>query len=504
MEDLLSGGLDYRKIGMDSSVGIEKFSFTMNGNADRFASRNKAEVLLHKSGKQVVYYSVGPRGRWLRNEGKDAGDVQRRARDVVEEMRARCRAMADEGVDEDLYNSFVKWTHASDNPGALDSMVQGACLMHDMVCTPDEIFDARDDLLATPSKMLVLGKDSVSVREIDASDMVTYSTGVDYDPGMLEEGSMPPLMREYFDTFMPSPVRQKMFFKALGTALLGGNSHRLLVIMKGKGTTGKTQLVEAIRAALGDYAGSGTPSIFRGNLDDKARPDVLRLLKKRVAFLPEASKSWELHADRVKALTGGDAVTVRRMRSDDFMEVVPQFTPVIYTNEMPRVNGADPALKRRMLVIDFELTPAVEDPLVKQRFLASVDVRRYLLARLVQGYLDSLAEGIKDVQKEFAELTGDAYDDTTHLGEFFSWLDESDQLVEYTEEQRAEYGVKSKYVLLKAMHERYIWWVKEHGNKQDKNDGLNYREFNDALRERGWVSIKMTGARWEGKGLRLG
>lgn len=501
MDDLLAGGLDYRKVGMTKDTKIEAFSFTMNGNADRFASRHRDSVKLYKSGRQMTYYSVGPRGRWLCNEGKDAGDVQRRARDVVEEMRARVRAMADEQVEEGLYESFTKWTHASDNPGALESMVQGACLMHGMVCTPDIEFDARGELLATPTKMLVLDKNGVMIREIDPSDMVTYSTGVDYDPDILS--CPPPLMQEYFDTFMPSVARQKMVFKALGTALLGGNSHRLLLIMKGKGTTGKTQLVEAIRAALGDYAGSGTPSIFRGNLDDKARPDVLRLLKKRIAFLPEASKSWELHADRVKAMTGGDAVTVRRMRSDDFLEVVPQFTPVIYTNEMPRVNGADPALKRRMLVIDFELTPAVEDPLVKQRFLESVDVRRYLLAALVRGFLESLEEGIADVQKEFAQLSSDAYDDTTHLGEFFSWLDESDQLIVYTQEQQAEYGIKSKYVTLKAMHERYMFWVKEHGNKQDKNDGLNYREFNNSLRERGWESIQMTGHRWEGRGLRL-
>lgn len=507
MDDLLAGQVKAPKaLDMTDTSPMEGFNNTGNGNGDRFASRNMGKVLLYSTGKSSTFYSVGPRGRWLRNEGKDAGDVQRRCRDVVEEMRGRSWAMMDEALAADdkalaeKASALLKWAYASDKLGMMDDMARTGCLTHAMVVTPDEVFDADMSLLATPSKMLVLSKDGVAVRDIDQDDMVTYSTGVDYDPAILEAEAVPLLMKEYFETFMPEPARQKMFFKALGTALLGGNSHRLLLILKGQSTTGKTQLVEAIRDALGDYAGSGTPSIFRGNLDDKARPDVLRLLKKRVAFLPEASKSWELHADRVKALTGGDAVTVRRMRSDDFLEVIPHFTPVIYTNEMPRINGADKALKRRMLVIDFERTPEVEDALVKQRFLASVEVRRYLLAALVRGYLESLEEGIKDVQQAFAQLTTDAFDDTTHLGEFFAWLRDGEHLREAGE---GEDFPKSHCATLKAMHERYQYWVKQHGNTQDKKDGLNYREFNEQLRSNyGWVSIKTNGARWEGRMLK--
>lgn len=504
MEDLLSGKLHYKPLELARDTPIEKYHLSGNGNGDRFASRNLGEVLLSASGRHLVFYSVGPDSRWLRNEGGTAGDVQRRARDIVEEMRARSRAMADEALAASDENeaekkakwaeSLSKWAHASDSLRALDDMVRTGCLTHGMVCTPDTTFDMNEDLLATPGKMLHFTKDGVLLREIRKDDMVTFSTSVEYRPELLEEANTPELMRQYFDTFMPESTRQKMVFKALGTALLGGNKHRLLVIFKGKSTTGKTQLVEAIREALGDYAGSGTPSIFRGNLDDKARPDVLRLLKKRFAFLPEASKSWELHGDRVKALTGGDAVPVRRMRSDDFLEVVPQFTPVIYANEMPRVNGADLALKRRMLVIDFERSPETEDPRVKQAFLESVQVREYLFAALVKGYLDSLAEGIKDVQDRFASLTGDAFEATTHMGEFFTWLEDSGQLHD------AGDGAKSSFVTMKAFHLRYAYWVKEHGNVQDKKDGLNYREFNEQLRSvYGWKDVNSAGRRWVGK-----
>lgn len=518
-EDLLATQvvLSARKVRPD--MRMEEPYLTANGNADRFAARHWGEVKLYQSGKGSVFYSVGADGRWLKGEGRTAGDVERRARDVVEEMRGRARALMMEGAaalargDElgelekeeaetkvGVGKSLASWAGASDNLGAMQTMARAACLTYGHVCTPDQDFDTRTDLLATPGGMLVLGEDgTVETRGIRADDMVTYSTSVDYTPGILDEGKMPALMREYLDTFIPDEEKQRLLFKALGTSLLGGNSYRLLLILKGESTTGKTQLVEALRVALGDYASSGNASVFRGNLDDKARPDILMLLRKRVAFLAEASKSWELHADRVKALTGGDALTVRRMRSDDFMEVVPHFTPVIYTNEMPRVNGADPALKRRMLVVDFDKKPAAEDPMVKQRFLASVEVRQWLFAALVRGFMESMAEGIEDVKDRFAMLTAAAFDDTTHLGEFFEWLRDDDQLV-VLDEMQTKTSSKATFVTMKAMHERYMLWVKGHGNKQDKNDGLNYREFNEQLRQNyGWEVVNSSGRRWDGR-----
>lgn len=500
--DLLAQDHVYRGVSVRPDAQMEDFLYTPNGNGDRFAALHRGEVLLYASGRSMVYYSVGADQRWCRNEGSGAGDVERRARDVLERMRARARALtaqAAEGED-DLGAPLFKWALACDNLPAMHMMMHAACKTYAMVCDPEKDFDSRWDILATPTQVLELEQD-VTCRDILSSDMITFSTGVEYRPEILDEGAEPELITEFLATFIPEADKQRLLFKALGTALLGGNSHRLLIILQGKsGTNGKTQLVEAIRTALGGYAGAGTPSVFRGNLEDKPRPDIVRLLKKRVAFLAEASKNWELHGDRVKAITGGDGIPVRRMRENDFEEAIPQFTPIIYTNDMPRVNGADQALKRRMLVIGFDKQPLVEDPSIKQRFLASTAVQEWLLAALVRGYLQSVAEGVADVQDAFATLTATAFDETTHLGDFFTWLRDSEQLAILDTVDMEAYGIKSKYVTLKTMHERYVYWIKEHGNKQDKNDGLSYTEFNDQLKTNyGWISVKSGAWRWEGR-----
>ena len=95
-------------------------------------------------------------------------------------------------------------------------------------------------------------------------------------------------------------------------------------------------------------------------------------------FFSEASKAWELHGDRVKDLTGGGTITARRMRSDEFEDVRPRFTPVLVTNSLPRIIGRDPALLRRMLVFNFTNRPDVEDPSVRDRFVRDPAVHDWL------------------------------------------------------------------------------------------------------------------------------
>jgi phage/plasmid-associated DNA primase len=504
-----------------SGLELEKFHYTPNGNGDRFVALNVGEVLLSSVGRSRVFYTVRSDGRWRVNEGSTAGDVERRARDVVDQMRTRALVLAElgEAGDDDALRgsaeSLRKWAHASDTPQSLRGMSETGCLMHGLVCDAERDFDNALNVLATPAGLLELSAEhGAKVRPVSPQDMITMSTSVSYKPALLygedpaspgPPPTPPALVQQYFDTFLPDETRRRLVFKALGSALLGGNPGRLLMILKGSsGTNGKTQLVEALRKVMGTYAGVGNPSMFRGNLDDKPRPDVISVLKKRMVFLAEASKSWELHGDRVKAITGGDGIKVRRMRADDFLEEVPHFLPIFYANEMPRISGADQPLKRRMLAMEFNLQPTgLEDPTIKQRFLASQEVMEYLFALLVQGCVAALREGLEDVKDEFGAYTVKSFDETTHLGEFFEWLSDSGQLKVLDEVEQSVYGVKSTYVTVKAMHERYMLWVSGHGNKQDKHDALNYKEFNAQLRSNyGWVSESTNSRlRWVGKAL---
>lgn len=473
------------------------FPFSDGGNGDRFSSRNVGRILLDgtKKTERIFYYLDDDTKRWVKDT---IGQQTRWCREIIASMRDKHEQL--ELQQDPLAQPFAALIKASDKISGYNAMATIGCESHGMMVNPMEHFDVRADIIAANDTMLELRKNGVHPRDITAEDMVTMTTGVPYEPQILARPPKPIL--EYHQTFMPDGERARLFYKILGSSLLGGNKNRLFVIMKGKSTTGKSQIMEAMEAALGDYVGTGSPSVFRGNLDDKARPDIIALLKKRIALFNEASDAWELHGDRVKDLTGGGKTAVRNLYQGDIITVRPQFTPVILTNEMPRIVGVDSGTKRRLLVIAFEHSlPAgtVEDPDIKQRFIEDENVQKWLLARLVQGYVEATREGIDDALIAFSLDTLNAFVELTNTGAFLSWLEDTGQLRKLSEDEQKAGRIKSTYPPLDMMYDRYKYWALNRGGRRDKFDYLDYGDFNKDLKaNHGWTTVKSGVHRWEG------
>lgn len=360
----------------------------------------------------------------------------------------------------------------------------------ELVVNEDDL-DARLDDVATPSGIvnLLTGE----FRKATADDLCTRVVAVDHDPDATS-----PLLDQYLETFVPDPADQEVLFAILGTILRGGNPGRLFPIFLGGTTSGKSQLVAALDALLGDYICTINASVFRGNLDDKPRPDLVRAMHHRIAYAVEASKIWELHADQVKRITGGDAVPYRDLYAQS-VEKTPRFTPLIVTNEMPRVKGADQAFRRRMLTFTFDRTlpPELEDTRIKERFIHDEGCRRALLARIVAGARsDLLREGIRWtlMPHKYAEATLESFGQLDHVDEFVEWLRDRDiiQVVDMSETPVSHCAKATE------LHEWYTVWIKKHGDKKDRAESLNLKDFGHALRERGWTAKPSGGTRWLG------
>ena len=68
----------------------------------------------------------------------------------------------------------------------------------------------------------------------------------------------------------------------------------------------------------------------------------------------EEGKRWA--EAKLKKMTGGDTLTARFMRQDDF-EFKPQFKPLISANHKPQLRSVDVAMRRRMHLIPFLVHP---------------------------------------------------------------------------------------------------------------------------------------------------
>ncbi len=97
--------------------------------------------------------------------------------------------------------------------------------------------------------------------------------------------------------------------------------------------------------------------------------------------------------------------------------------------------------------------------------------------------------------------TMEAFESLTHLGSFFRWLTDTDQMRVVSDEDQGAYGIKSTYVTLKDMYDRYAFWVKEYGAKRDQHEKLDYGWSDDQPKNKGWARIKTGSWRWVGKQL---
>lgn len=350
-----------------------------------------------------------------------------------------------------------------------------------------ERFDTQLNRVVAPNGTINLDTGETLVGR--PGDLNSRCLAVPYEPGVRSRR-----LEHYLTTFLPDEDEQRFVFAVLGHALRGENPRRLLPIFWGDTTSGKSQLFAALHKVLGSYICTVGSSVFRGNLDDKPRPDLVMAMFTRIAYASEASKSWALHADQIKRLTGGDALPYRDLYRG-IVNKLPRFTPMLVTNVFPRITGADTPLKRRVLTIHFDrsLPPGQEDPRFKELFLADQECLRALLARVVTGARDDI---ITRVPERFALATMQARGDMDHTDEFLDWMNEEGFLVTLPDDAPAVHCITATQLFT-----CYRVWLRKFADQVDRRDELGRKQFGQSLRDKGWSSTVSAGTRWVGRGL---
>ena len=440
--------------------------------------------------QSIVRYNVDE-DKWLIRDGAHWRMDDDTKFDAYELTAGVVRAIRDEaeGVDEPERTAMLKFAMKSESDSSRWRMMDASREHVDLRVRTEDL-DANFDDLAVVGGIVDLK--TGEFRRSGPNDICTRVCKVTYDP----DATSPHLDR-YLNTFMPDPDDQDVLFATLGTAMRGGNASRVLPIFIGGTTTGKSQLMGALEKLLGDYICTINVSVFRGNMDDKPRPDLFRAMHHRIAYSTEASKVWELHADQVKRLTGGvDPIAYRNLHSQ-MLQSIPRFTPIIVTNHMPRVRGADDAFKRRLLTITFDKTLAanIEDPSIRDAFINDEGCLRALLARLVRGARSELMrDGIKwdRMPSRYALATMGSFDSLDHIQDFINFLHDEDML----ETAGIDDVPVSACAKMSEVYTLYKRWVTKFGNKQTSSEQLDMKDFNEALRARDWVSQKSGSWRW--------
>lgn len=459
---------------LESELAAERASDL--GNGTRFARLFRDRVRHAPGAGWFIWNGV----YWKPDE---SDSVLQLTREVVQDINEQALRESDD----DARNRWLAWALASEQHGRLTAMLKIAATDPRLVTLMDE-FDPHPHLLTCPNGELDLL--TGELRPHEPAHLSTNCTGVPYEPGAEAH-----LLDDFHLTFLPDAELREYVYALVGSSLFGGNRARAFVVLQGGTTSGKSTWMEGVSQALGTYAAPVNPSVFRGSMDDKPRPDLLRVMRVRLAVAEEAGAAWELHTDQIKRLTGGDTIVARGMNSNRLIERRMEFTPVIVTNELPQLTGMDEAAARRIVTLNFDETIAADavDVSRKPAFLASEEVRVALLAALVAGCrVWDARTGIVAPERQQAR-TREVHEELDTVTAFVRDLRDNERLTFDT-------GLApNSSVSTMELYREYKRWVRDSRGDAHRGGAVGSKTFSqklDALAD--WERVRSNGARWLG------
>lgn len=153
---------------------------------------------------------------------------------------------------------------------------------------------------------------------------------------------------------------ERFLQKVAGYALTGSIREHALFFLYGTGGNGKGVFLNTLHRVLGTYADVAPIETFTESKGERHPTELAALRGRRLVIAQETEEGRRWAEARLKALTGGDAISARVMRGD-FFTFQPQFKLVIAGNHRPHLRGVDDAMRRRLHLVPFaHQVPAAE------------------------------------------------------------------------------------------------------------------------------------------------
>ncbi|MDP8899632.1 MAG: phage/plasmid primase, P4 family [Actinomycetota bacterium] len=415
-------------------------------------------------------------GRWLAWTGKrweadETGEVYRRAKKTVAGIYAEAAEASDDGTRKALATHAMR----SESRQRIEAMIELAKSEPGIPVKPEQL-DADPYLFNCANGTLDLktGK----LRDHDRLDLVTKMSPVEYDAEARSE---------LFERVLREATEDKEDLAAFlrrwaGYCLTGDTGEEKIAFAHGPAATAKSTVIEALKAAWGDYAATADFEAFLARRDSGGpRNDIARLAGKRLVVSIEVDEGKRLAEGLIKMITGGDTVTARFLYREAF-EFVPQFKLTLAANHAPHVRDDDEAMWRRILRVPFEnvIPKGERDPEVKRTLRDPKASGPAILAWAVRGCMEWQREGL-GVPKVVEEATEGYREDMDPLKDFLE-----------------AYCVVGPGVWCYAgeLREAYETWARESGEHRL----IKGREWGERLRTHGGVADKTTGGRriWRG------
>ena len=323
-----------------------------SGNSERFRARYGRDLMFVPQIGRFAWTG----SHWSTRVGDQEWSLaaQKTAQRIMWNEAPALEAMIDAGEingDAKRLHEFREWAKDSGNRARLSAMqsVSEPHLQHHV-----DGLDANPFLFNVQNGTLELGtkKDPVEIRRRRFSrlDRITRISPVGYDPNAPCN-----LFRGFLESILPDSGVQDWLQRWFGYCLTADYGEHVLAAFWGEGRNGKGTLIKLFQWLLGDYAATiefATLLDDRNRRGSEASPDLAKLPGMRAVFAGEPKKGARLDDGRIKEITGGDTLTVRKLNRD-FFDLVPTFKLTLAFNNKPRIQDDTHGMWSRMRLVPF-------------------------------------------------------------------------------------------------------------------------------------------------------
>ena len=284
---------------------------------------------------------------WVRDS--DAQKINRLCKQFVDELILYAQTSTD--IADNTRQGFVSFVNR------YNKFNDRRTLINDTKCeltVKRECFDAKTNLINLQNGVFDLETFTFTGGH-NPDDMLSRIANVTYDPN----ATCYEWERFLDQSLMGDSETIEFLQVVLGLALTCDVSIECMFILLGKTRSGKSTTVDTIQHMLNQdddgYSCSCNPESFavkRYNDASKPSSDIARLANRRFVVTSEPQKNMLLDIGKIKLLTGGEPITARFLKENDF-QFYPQFTLVMTANNAPKVNDMTLFESDRVHVIPF-------------------------------------------------------------------------------------------------------------------------------------------------------
>src|SRR5215469_969273 len=312
-----------------------QFPRTDAGNAE-YIAKLFGDVLRydHTQGRWVIWNKT--HRRWREDKCSEIPEF------AIAAARRRRRG-ASRLADTDRSKAEIKWSFESENRHSVEDALE---LAKGLVPISDtgEGWDA--DPLLFGVKNGVVDLRTGKLRDERPGDRITKHSPIPFDP----TAKCARFEQFLIEIFENDEALVDYLQRTLGYCLTGLVHEQCVFCWHGTGANGKSTLILLARYIWGNYAVNLPFSALE--IQNRNSNDLVGLAGARLATAVETNEGMRLNQARIKALTGGDPITARRLYHESFT-FDPTHKLVLAFNHKPTIADDSEGMWRRVHLVPF-------------------------------------------------------------------------------------------------------------------------------------------------------